>query len=333
VNIWKWALLLLAVPATPVEAAAPPTLPPEARFAALTNDETWKRLPWEAPPLPAWARTLATSLPRAAVGMLELDYVHRARSPLGPVLRGKLRWVAADANRCAYAKRYAEADLRRAGLTDKDLRALAGDHRACPPAERAALAFARKLTRAAHTVTDAEMADLLAHYGPDKVVAIVHTLAYANFQDRILLALAAEVEPGGPLPPVEIRLDRAARAAGALPPRWPWAGLRTGKASRSDARPDWLGQSFNDLQKALDRQKSRKGRIPPPPPDRLAKLPPEMRKRIGRIVWSQVSLGYQPVLTKAWFDCMSAFQEEAKMDRVLGNSMFWVITRSNECFY
>ena len=47
--------------------------------------------------------------------MLELDYLHRARSPLAPKVRAQLRWVAAHANRCAYGQAYAAADLRPAG--------------------------------------------------------------------------------------------------------------------------------------------------------------------------------------------------------------------------
>src|SRR5262249_12289995 len=146
------------------------------------------------------------------------------------------------------------------------------------------------------------------------------------------LALGTQVEPGGPLPPLAVRQDRSATRA-PLAARWPWEGLRNQKVARPDVRPDWLGHNFADLQKALEGQKERKGRVPPPDEARLAKVSPEVRKRVGRIVWSQVSLGYQPGLTMAWFDCMSAFQEEARLDRVFANSMFWVITRSNECFY
>ena len=127
--------------------------------------------------------------------MLGLDHLHRANNPLGPVEAGKLRWAAADAIGCDYAKRYAEADLRRAGLTDKDLRRL-DDPNELSGAGRATLTFARKMSRAAHTVTDAEMADLLDRFGPERVVAMVHTLAFANFQVRIFLAL--RVAKGGP---------------------------------------------------------------------------------------------------------------------------------------
>jgi hypothetical protein len=30
---------------------------------------------------------------------------------------------------------------------------------------------------------------------------------------------------------------------------------------------------------------------------------------------------------------MQAFREESNLDRVFANTYFWVITRSNECFY
>ena len=44
--------------------------------------------------------------------MLELDHAQRTKSPLDPVLRAKMRWVIAHANRCAYSEAYALADLK-----------------------------------------------------------------------------------------------------------------------------------------------------------------------------------------------------------------------------
>jgi alkylhydroperoxidase family enzyme len=322
------AVVVGMVAGGPSRGAAPPARP---LFPPLPNEEAWRRLPRERLPLPAWARALAGSLPRTTTAMLELDHLHRAKSPLGPLLCGKLRWVAADANGCDYAKRYAEADLRRAGLGEDALKALA-DAASWRQGDRAVLAFARKLTLAASTVTDEEVADLIKQHGPARVVAIVHTLAYANFQDRILLALGVEVEPGGPLVPLDVRLDRQARQTSALTPRWPWQGLPGRKAPQVKDRMDWPGQRFSDLQSALDRQKARKGRISPPDLTGRA-LPADTKARTSRIVWSAVSMGYQPELTKAWFDCMGTFQQEAKLDRVFANTLFWVITRSNECFY
>ena len=56
-----------------------------------------------------------------------------------------MRWVAAHANRCAYAEAYAAADARRAGLDDARLDALGREgYPGWSDAERAALSFARE---------------------------------------------------------------------------------------------------------------------------------------------------------------------------------------------
>jgi hypothetical protein len=51
------------------------------------------------------------------------------------------------------------------------------------------------------------------------------------------------------------------------------------------------------------------------------------------ILWSRVCYGYQPELTDAWFDCAMAFREEARLDRVFVQCIFWVVTQSLQCFY
>jgi alkylhydroperoxidase family enzyme len=330
-------LFLLAVTAwggwaVPSPAAAPPQ--PAPRFGVLSQSETWRLLPRQEPPLPAWARALAGALPRTTAGMLQLDRLHRAGNPLGAVLAGKLRWAAADAMDCDYARQYAQADLRRAGVSEKELKQLASTARELPPGERAALAFARKLTLAGHSVSDAEVAELIDHFGAEKVVGIVHTVALANFQNRIYLALGVKVEPDGPLPPLDARLDPSKSTNVAVPTRPSWGQWRKGAMTRQvEAPAGWQDRTAGDLEKLLARQKDRKSRIPLPAPDRLGRIPPEAKAQASRVVWTTVSMGYQPVLTKAWFDCMRLFHQESRMDRVFGNTYFWVITRSNECFY
>ncbi len=300
---------------------------------ALSNEDAWLLLPRKNPSLPAWARILARPLPKTTGALLELDYLHRARNPLEPALAAKLRWMAAHTLGCEYGRRYAEADLRRAGLGADDLKKLAGDAGKLPIEEHAALTFTRKMSRDASTVTDDEMAELLKLFGPEKTVALVHTVAYANFHNRIVMALGVEVEPDGPLPPVDLRLDPAQRAKIIAPPRTPLKELPDSTPSLPGFRLDWGKQSSDDLTKALDQQKGRKSRIPLPDPGRFAKMPPPVRNQAERIVWMTVSMGYQPRLTAAWFECRQAFQSEAAFDRVFSNSVFWVITRSNQCFY
>jgi alkylhydroperoxidase family enzyme len=297
----------------------------------------WQRLPraekGAGQPLPAWARALASTLPRTTAALLELDFLHRGKSPLEPLLCGKLRWVAARAHGCAYAEAQAEADMRRAGLDETGLTALAGDQAGLPAGERAALAFARKLAVAAHTITDDEMAGLLKLHGEKRVVAMVLLLAYANSQDRLLLSLGLPVETDGSLPPLEVRFARATSVTS--PARRAPQNLEVPVEEIRIADLDWEPVDFSTLQQGLEQQRARQARIRVPSWDKVRSQLPQgaATARPLRIRWSLVCLVYQPELAQGWSACMRAFQAEAAQDRVFEESLFWVITRSLRCFY
>jgi alkylhydroperoxidase family enzyme len=296
----------------------------------LSNEEAWKRLPG-APPaveqLPVWARMLAGPLPLTTARMLELDALHRTGDRLDARLRGLVRWAAADANRCDYAKAVAAADLRRTGVGEAELQALIGDSGRLS-AEQAALAFARKMMAEAHAVTDEEVRQLLQYFGEERLVALVALLAHASFQDRIFLAAGVPIEPSGPLPPLTVSFakpDPKGPAHGTAP-----AATAAKTPMSPAASAEWLG-----LQERVGQQRARVGRIRVPSRE-------EMLKRLGEnhpaawqagIHWSRVCYGFQPELTDAWFACVAAFRQEAKMERVFEQSIFWVVTQSLQCFY
>ena len=313
------------------ESAATKTL---ERLPMLTNETAWKRLPGapeKVQPLPAWARLLAGPLPLTTARMLEVDALHRSGNRLDPKLRGLVRWAAADANECAYARAVAVADLRRTGVTEAELQALTANPNRLSAVERSALAFARKMMREAHAVTDDEVKQLLEFLGEERFVALVALLAHASFQDRIFLAVNVQVEPEESLPPLTVSFakpepkpsahgtDRATKGGKPVP------GAKTAAAGA-----EWLG-----LQGSLEKQRARVGRIRVPSRE-------EVIRRIGEkhpaawqadILWSRVCYGFQPELTDAWFACAVAFRQEAGLDRVFEQSVFWVVTQSLSCFY
>jgi alkylhydroperoxidase family enzyme len=310
-----------------------------ARVPLLTDAEAWKRLPaaesGRGTALPSWARALARSLPQTTAAMLNLDRIQRTANPLGPLLRGKMRWVAARANQCAYSMAYAEADLKRAGLGADGLRALKGSHAGLPEAERAALDFAHQMTVDASDVADDEVARLMGWYGESKVVAMVLLLAYANFQDRLLLALDVPIEPGGPMAPPVIRFDPKAEARSIPARKRPEGRSAPDEPTRIDD-PFWLSMEFGDLQRRLTQQRSRSGRIRVPSWEEVARVWPAnypRPKQPVRIRWSLVTMGYQPEMAAAWSASTRAFGNEAKQDRVFEESLFWIVTRAIHCFY
>jgi len=111
---------------------------------------------------------------------------------------------------------------------------------------------------------------------------------------------------------------------------------RVANASKGLANDDeWLRMTFRDLRNNLDQQRERSGRIRVP-------SKAEVTKRLGEghpalwqndILWSRVCNGFQPELTAAWFECVTQFRQESKLDRVFEQCIFWVVTRSLQCFY
>ncbi len=87
------------------------------------------------------------------------------------------------ANRCAFCTAAHTASAPRAGVTGDEMRALqAGDEKPFDAAERAAIAYARDLTRTATATESRET--LFAHFNQEQVIEITLVAAMANFTNR-----------------------------------------------------------------------------------------------------------------------------------------------------
>jgi len=311
-----------------------PVVDAGGRFPMLSNDAAWAKLPkaeaGSGAPLPGWARVTAATLPRTTATILELEDLHRTRSPLDPKLRAMARWVVADANRCKVSMDEALADLKRAGATEEEVQALRGDRSPLPDSTRRVLDASRELTRAAYKVTDDQMAALRKDLGDPKLVGLVQLVAFGNFQDRLLLSLGVPADTSGPRPPHGIRFER------------PWVGGEAASRSRPDAGPagpaekvtdpDWRALDFDGLQRFMEAQRGRAPRVSVPNFEDVKKNFPPGAKPV-RIKWSLVCTGHSPVLGPPWTAGLRTFAEESKQDRVFEELLFWVVTRELQCFY
>ena len=336
------ALMVLCGVLSPLGAKAGP--PREGGLAApISNEEAWKRLPKAerggGQPLPVWARMLAGELPRSTAAFLQLDHAQRTKSPVDPKLRAGMRWVAAHANRCAYAEAYAAADARRAGLDDAKIAALGREgYPGWSDADRAALEFARKMTVESDAVTDAEFARLVKDFGERKAASMVLGMAYANFQDRMLICLGAQVEPGGPLPPVDVAFDPAALTTRTTPPASPPRSplpKPTGKDLVEDD-PEWASTTYDTLQERLEAQRRKPTRLRIPEWNEFAgSLPPGLFKGTSDIIWYRIVFGYAPELAVPfeYFMRTAGSESVGKYDRVFGQGVFWVTTKAVKCPY
>ncbi len=300
----------------------------------LDDERAWGRLPpladGQRQPLPAWARVLADSLPRTTAAMLELDALHRDHSPLGAVLAAKTRGEVARANRCAFSIALAEVDLQRAEASE------GGPAAEEPEQERLVRAFARRLTVEADTISDEDVARVTDALGEAKLVGLVLLVAHANFQDRLFSALAAVADLGEPTPPLAARFKKVGPDGDIAVPERVMPETTTAPAvPQLIDDPEWRALDFAALQRNLDTQRLRAGRIRVPKWEEVVNtIPKDQRpKHPVRILWTLVCRGYQPELAAGWSACMRIFAEEAKQDRVFEESVFWIITRTIHCFY
>lgn len=333
--------LILVVSSTPTTTQAEPPAPSKCRLPVLDDDAAWQRLPKTeqdvtSRQLPIWAKALAGPLPRTTAALLELDHVYRTSDAFDPRLRATMRWVAAHANRCDYGQRYAESDLLRGGMTRDQVEQLEASFPKLPPQERAAISFARKLTLSADSVTDEEVAELIQVFGEAPVVAMVLQMAYANFQDRLLLSLNADVELDGPLPPLAVRFAAPAANESITVKRPEVSTEKPAAPLAITLGREWTSVGFDQLLRGMEQQRARPGRVSVPKwEDFHPRLPSGMYSadKPTRIKWSLVVMGHQPQMGPAWLKCLRTFGREANQDRVFEETLFWVITRTIHCFY
>jgi alkylhydroperoxidase family enzyme len=87
------------------------------------------------------------------------------------------------------------ASSKRAGLTPEDWKALKNPQAASfTGKEKAALAFAEKLTRAPAEITDADVAALKPHFSDTEIVDLDLLIGLANLTNRFTGPLGLELE-------------------------------------------------------------------------------------------------------------------------------------------
>jgi alkylhydroperoxidase family enzyme len=310
-----------------------------------SNAECWHKLPKTAdgktPALPSWIRMVAKEMPKTAAAFLELDLAQRTAGPVEPTLRAAMRWAAANANSCQYTKSIAEADALRSGVNQDKWKSLTeGDGSLWSDQEKAAIEFAIGMTLDSDAVTDKQFSDLVSMFDERIVAAMVLHLAYANFQDRLILCLGVKLEEGEPLAPVDVQFSADSLVQKTLaPPPNPPKEIGTPDAIPQDIIQEkeaftWL--PYEDLQNRLLIQKTRKTRLRIPDWQEFAdKLPKGLMPMASDIVWYKIAFGYAHELALPFETYMRTAGSEiaTNWDRPFGNCLFWMVTDAIKCPY
>ncbi|MBN9517299.1 carboxymuconolactone decarboxylase family protein [bacterium] len=107
-------------------------------------------------------------------GGMTLDYAFKTQ----------MFWIVCRTNNCQYCQGHQESKLLRAGLTEDQIAALDGDWSGFTAAERAAFAFARRITYEPHRFTDADVAGLRPHYTDLQILEMIMSVAGNNAINR-----------------------------------------------------------------------------------------------------------------------------------------------------
>ncbi len=161
----------------------------QSRFPLVSESAARALLP-EHPfptdePLPNWVRLLA-NFPKAGVAKISGLHASETKGRLSPKLNAQLAWVSARADHAWYALAHAHDRLCALGLNDDAVFAIdeANEVR-FTPAERAAFAFARKLTVDPALIADDDFDGLRKYYSDAEIAELIHHVNQDVFFNRV----------------------------------------------------------------------------------------------------------------------------------------------------
>lgn len=133
---------------------------------------------------PYWERLLNT-FPKTAATRVSGLKAATEKGTLPAKVKAEIAWAAARDDRAWYALAVARDRLKSVGFTDDQIFGLDGDTKDLPEKERLAIGFARKLTVAPATVTDADVEGLRKVFTDKQVAELVHHVCNAAFLNRV----------------------------------------------------------------------------------------------------------------------------------------------------
>ena len=137
-----------------------------------------------------WSLLVSGRQPVLGPAWIKTTRTFGSESKQDRVFEESLFWVVTRSLRCFYCMGHCEMLLEVAGLGKDDIRQrtarlASGDWSGIPPAERAAFAFARKLTDTPWEVDDADIERLIDHFGLDRAIDVIWWSSRCQFMTKI----------------------------------------------------------------------------------------------------------------------------------------------------
>jgi alkylhydroperoxidase family enzyme len=221
-----------------------------------------------------------------------------------------------------------EAKLAAAGLSDGQIAALDGDWSEFDPKERAAFAFAKKLTFEPHAITDADLDALRAHYTEPQILEMIVVNGNFNAMNRWTGALRIPQEEHreyltATSEPYRDLLSRVAPLAEGSAPSCAPPAVRPALGTRVEARA------------AIEQARTRTPRLPLVEPAETLAVVPEGypdREAVARQNWARLLANF-PVAGANRMAIRRSAIEDGELAPEWKARIAWAAARNDRAWY
>lgn len=260
----------------------------------------------------------------------------------------QLFWIVSRVNNCQYCLGHQESKLLGAGMTEDEIALLDGDWATSSPAERAAYAFARKLTYEPHRLADADIVGLREHFTDLQILEMILSIAGNNAINRWKEGIGvpqsqdggnfgrqpqpsqAREEPPRPhtylTPTSETFKYKVSRVA---PLHW---DAKTGKPSRQTISMRPPLESRADVEAALEKCRKRSPRLPLVEESKARSLVPQSNLPEPLPQWIQL-LAHFPVQGRGRIVSQLEVETKGDLQPLLKAQVSWIVARLDRAWY
>ena len=261
---------------------------------------------------------------------------------LDSTFKVQLFWIVCRANNCQYCQGHQEGKLLRAGQKEDEIAALDGDWSEFTAGQRAAFAFARKLTYEPHLLRDADIDEVRKHYKDIQILEMILSMAGNNAINRWKEGAGVPQSHGG--------FGGFRREPGEEPKKHTYETPTSEKFKKSitkvaavfydkagkptnqtvDRRPALESQA--EVEKALAVCRKRTPRLPLVEEDKARKLLNTDSSKGTLPQWVRLLLNF-PVFGKSRVASIRTAEEKGDLKPKLMAQVSWIIARQDRAWY
>ncbi|HKI35100.1 MAG TPA: hypothetical protein VKA46_24805 [Gemmataceae bacterium] len=260
----------------------------------------------------------------------------------------ELFWIVSRTNNCQYCLGHQEMKLAVAGLKEEQIAALDGDWAEFTPAQRAAFAFARKITCEPNRIGDADIEGLRKHYKDLQILEMILSIAGNNSINRwkegvgvpqskelgnFLRGAEKPADPDRVLPTKSFLTPTPEKYKEAITKVAPLqAGDKSEKPSRATVCKRPPLESRADVEKALEACRKRTPRLPLVEEDKARELLPDDWAKGPLPQWVRLLANF-PRDGKNRIVGLRAADEKGDLKPLLKAQVSWIIARQDRAWY